>query len=44
VTAALALAIDPPAAPSPAPPCVTYDRSGGYRAVVTRHAVRRFAD
>lgn len=41
---ALALSAAPPADPSPAPDCVAHDRSGGYRATVTHHAVRRFAD
>ena len=40
----LALAVAPPADPSPPPPCATHDRSGGYRARPTQHAVRRFAD
>lgn len=39
-----AVALAPPADPSPPPACVVHDRSGGYRARVTRHAVRRFAD
>ncbi|MFF9550852.1 hypothetical protein [Methylobacterium fujisawaense] len=38
------LAVAPPAEPSPPPACVVHDRSGGYRAWVTKHAVRRFAD
>lgn len=44
MSAALALATAPHADPSPPPACVVHDRSGGYRARVTRHAVRRFAD
>lgn len=44
MSAALALAASPPTEPSLPPPCVSYDRSGGYRATVTRHAIRRFAD
>jgi hypothetical protein len=44
VSAALAVAAAPPADPSPPPACVVHDRSGGYRARITRHAVRRFAD
>ncbi|KMO10598.1 hypothetical protein [Methylobacterium platani] len=41
---ALALVAAPPADPSPPPDCVSHDRSGGYRAHVTLHALRRFAD
>ncbi|GJD97462.1 hypothetical protein [Methylobacterium iners] len=44
MSAALALDAAPTLDPSPPPPCVVYDRSGGYRATVTRHAVRRFAE
>lgn len=33
-----------PSDPSPSPACVSHDRSGGYRAHVTLHALRRFAD
>ena len=39
-----ALAVAPPADPTPPPAGVVHYRSGGYRARVTRHAVRRFAD
>ncbi len=42
--AALALSVAPPADPTPAPECITHDRSGGYRARPTHHAIRRFAD
>lgn len=34
----------PPSDPSPVPAGVVHDRSGGYRAHVTAHALRRFAD
>jgi len=34
----------PPAHPSPVPACVRHDRSEGYRAKPTLHAIRRFAD
>lgn len=44
MSTALALAAAPPADPSPVPPCVVHDRFGGYRATVSRHAIRRFAD
>ncbi|GJD87127.1 hypothetical protein BHAOGJBA_0627 [Methylobacterium hispanicum] len=41
---ALAPVAAPPSDPSPPPPGIVHDRSGGYRAHVTLHAVRRFAD
>lgn len=44
MSVSLALSAAPSVDPSPAPDCVTHDRSGGYRATVTHHAIRRFAD
>ena len=34
----------PPANPSPVPACIRHDRSEGYRAKPTLHAIRSFAD
>ena len=41
---ALAPMAAPPSDPSPPPPGIAHDRSGGCRAHVTLHALRRFAD